>query len=726
MQDGSSKSSNHGGGNNKDSNNNPEAVKCIVKFRPRSDWRGEYGFDWVREQNDPFYDVVGGVDDATGKKYSKKNDEGFYPMEYAYNAKKVFSIKYVKTKKGWMIRNYEHDDPINGSSILNANSSSGDSEKTSYTAAGNVNRSIWFNEAVPLYHYVDVGGGEKLSLQNDGGKYKAPIYEEFVTGYSGAQKISIDANEWDKVVCFTKGKYNGEIKYLCVRGRFFARVTIDKRDERSGSEISDICYWNGGFYKIRYQGGWRDNEYLDGVIDWVTDIWNDNQKEYNRYKNSVLNLVSDLGINEEMLKNNNVRIDTLCVNHSDWSSISVIVNKPKILNFYDYPFDNKVHSWKEKYINTFYPENILLEGQTKKRQYIIPVLSVGLLEEHRVIELTLRVTEGDPPQKLYFKDPKEVVRVGEDNTVVPNGKNTTTFNVNRLKNEPCETRVEVYDNKNFLGKPCGYLRIVIQKRNKLNVIFAQVALDSTLDDDTSSLIVFGKQKAYEILSQAGAVLVDHEYPLFLTSTQNAKVKTWLQSGCFVLDDSNQYDYLLNCLIEDLKNKKSQLFSILKHTIVIFALPNPLSGSFAKTPVTKTHVSKKVYGQIYLGKRNTNNSNKIDYLSTISHEILHVFGNPHSFQLKSTIGTNPFCLPQMTTSNVMDYSCILATDDDLNYSLHKYQWDKIISKLKSIYPNRTIDSVKNNIEEKWNQLTTPAPQKTSKRSSHHHHRSSKKK
>ena len=38
--------------------NKVEEVPCIVRFRPREDWRGEYGFDWVREGWDDYEERI--------------------------------------------------------------------------------------------------------------------------------------------------------------------------------------------------------------------------------------------------------------------------------------------------------------------------------------------------------------------------------------------------------------------------------------------------------------------------------------------------------------------------------------------------------------------------------------------------------------------------------------------------------------------------------------------
>lgn len=73
-----------GGTTNKKAENNQDKVEdvhCLVKFRPCKDWRGEYGFDWVREGEKDFYkerigDSVSDYDDGVSARDLVKADRG--------------------------------------------------------------------------------------------------------------------------------------------------------------------------------------------------------------------------------------------------------------------------------------------------------------------------------------------------------------------------------------------------------------------------------------------------------------------------------------------------------------------------------------------------------------------------------------------------------------------------------------------------------------------------
>lgn len=47
-----------GGGNDSSQSSNAEEKKCVVKFWPKDGWKGEYGFDWFRTDDDAFKEEV--------------------------------------------------------------------------------------------------------------------------------------------------------------------------------------------------------------------------------------------------------------------------------------------------------------------------------------------------------------------------------------------------------------------------------------------------------------------------------------------------------------------------------------------------------------------------------------------------------------------------------------------------------------------------------------------
>ena len=67
-----------------------EIVPCIVKFRPCEKWRGEYGFDWVREKD--------GYEETIKCDHAEKN---FY-FDYSNKAQEDF----LKERMGE--KNYKH------------------------------------------------------------------------------------------------------------------------------------------------------------------------------------------------------------------------------------------------------------------------------------------------------------------------------------------------------------------------------------------------------------------------------------------------------------------------------------------------------------------------------------------------------------------------------------------------------------------------------------------
>ena len=70
-----------------------------------------------------------------------------------------------------------------------------------------------------------------------------------------------------------------------------------------------------------------------------------------------------------------------------------------------------------------------------------------------------------------------------------------------------------------------------------------------------------------------------------------------------------------------------------------------------------------YPSIFIGKTFSTVRGQV---STLTHEVLHALGLPHSFQLYGAY-ENKFCLPFAQTTNIMDYNTIA-------YSLRQYQWE----------------------------------------------------
>ena len=88
--------------------------KCLVKFRPHSNWKGEYGFDWIRtgdtgrSGDNPLYCILGryyipipnsgGEIDSCG---TPKNIEEYHKYGTPVNATQddYFSYKFIKDKK---------------------------------------------------------------------------------------------------------------------------------------------------------------------------------------------------------------------------------------------------------------------------------------------------------------------------------------------------------------------------------------------------------------------------------------------------------------------------------------------------------------------------------------------------------------------------------------------------------------------------------------------------
>ena len=133
--------------------NKVEEVPCIVKFRPCKDWRGEYGFDWVREENDDFDETI---------EYDNKNS-GFY-FDFSFKEQEDFvrkkmgkdkdgSYKYdkLKRKKRREIRKaHVNDNPPCPADDFNA-----ELEDFMYGLYDEYKTEAWASSDRKKYHYDD-------------------------------------------------------------------------------------------------------------------------------------------------------------------------------------------------------------------------------------------------------------------------------------------------------------------------------------------------------------------------------------------------------------------------------------------------------------------------------------------------------------------------------------------------------------------------------------------
>ena len=89
-------SSSGGGGNNSSSSDSSEkeVKKCIVRFFPCDGWKGEYGFDWFRTEDDPIREEV----DEEGTKAS-----AYYDCIGKYTGGKVRDLVLTYAKEGEIV-----------------------------------------------------------------------------------------------------------------------------------------------------------------------------------------------------------------------------------------------------------------------------------------------------------------------------------------------------------------------------------------------------------------------------------------------------------------------------------------------------------------------------------------------------------------------------------------------------------------------------------------------
>ena len=175
------------------------------------------------------------------------------------------------------------------------------------------------------------------------------------------------------------------------------------------------------------------------------------------------------------------------------------------------------------------------------------------------------------------------------------------------------------------------------------------ALNKTLNEQITM--------AKNILPQVGIV------PKFIFLDQIV-VSGFLNKNKILPSDKNIYAKFVQEVDEQLKQNRT-LFDSLHHFLLVFVINYGLSGQNIAFRVSGGGIPYKgrEYPSIFIGKTFSTVRGQV---STLTHEVLHALGLPHSFQLYGAY-ENKFCLPFAQTTNIMDYNTIA-------YSLRQYQWE----------------------------------------------------
>lgn len=641
-------------------NEGSKPVPCIAKFRPRKGWQGEYGFDWIREDNDPYHDQI----KASG---NDLYDLGYHAMEYLYNIKSLSGTRFIKKvvyrKKGkaWIVSKIDYYDYNNGYRLIKDNDN--ETHRFKYPSGEKV---LNENYASPLNNYIIVGN-DHLSLNDS---KNAPIYCG-IDHVKGSNNTTADTWGWDRdslrdsllkahdflfrdkqsdipyiSLKFSKGNYNLMLRYVNVKVLNVLVVMT-----KSGGESWKYWYKSGRLHGVFFDNKWWKPDDFSNFYDG----WFSNRKT--DFDNIVAktNLFSGLGIENDLLSDDSkVRIDELIL--KDWSDIEIVVNSPNTIRYGSIPDEAKgtndcnVKTWQEEYEARFDLQP--MKCGSDEHKYYVPVLSISPDLASVVVKISIR--EGSAPNKLYFKNEGGLVQVEKDDSCVFSGSEKE-IHISRLKRSG-KTHLYVYADKDK-SQLIGQLKIIIPEKHTMPVLRVRVGNNAPDIGNNESF-------AQGIMSQAGINLVFKPFVLELDANQQSKINSWVNSGKYDLNDE-RIGYLCGLLCDSLRN--SVLLKDVNKHIIIFVFDRSIDANGRSR-----YDIKSSNGVIF---PNVVELSSTYATSTIPHELLHISGCPHVFQLfgGTKRNQNDFCFPLKTTSNIMDYS-----PDRFRLSLHQYQWEKMIS------------------------------------------------
>jgi hypothetical protein len=194
--------------------NNVEEVSCIAKFRPCKDWRGEYGFDWVREGPDDYEEKMN-----VGFTYVKEDNPFVYLIHEHYVESVTYETNRVKNNGAWSYKVVvEAKENANGDEM-----------------AYECDKEAKYGEGEDrMYSYVELEGpdGQQTnnSLLNIGEKLLYPIYDD--------DKLELESDSIS-----LNGKKNKEKKTIVFRFRksafvfkYFPQIIVK---DTNGAEITE-------------------------------------------------------------------------------------------------------------------------------------------------------------------------------------------------------------------------------------------------------------------------------------------------------------------------------------------------------------------------------------------------------------------------------------------------------------------------------------------------------
>ena len=691
-------------------------VSCIAKFRPWKDWRGEYGFDWVREGPDD-YEEEFSVGSTSPFDDLVEEDN---PFEYLYQPEFVLSVKYEMSKtknSGAWSYEIKRKDGVNG-----------------YESAHNCRKKFGKDkDKYRMYSYVELespnGAKKKCSLFSSGDELFYPVYDTL-----------------DKVISFF---YNGFFFEFIYSSNDFTRFDVKKVQGQTESCANYLHIGNNekdGNPNVVHNHKYDD--LLEECKNSSKELFDEGGLFFyllNAEKKIVISELSVYLFKYDSLDNINIIIDNVFQKKVNLEKYKITTECGlEIKGEEKYWYGHKVYSWKEALENIFNNYNVYLknehgelakgkDGKPIKHKYVVPVLSIGAFNVHNTIfgfrwvdkwaphKTPFQPSEGIPiqvnlewekkiigwvgkkPDKICFETDPDVLRV-EPNTIKPSKEFTIKLfpNFDEARERIAEVKkksgekekvsymVKVFakgENEDGSSEDLGEIDVVLWDEIVVNVWFVMVNKEEFGSDHIEALEE-QRQALQNALYQAG-IRLDYKYLEIVIKDDDENLLYKLYYS----------EYAKKKLFEAFYSKypNNKISRDTKDQIVIFYLPNHL------------YKNGDYLGGFHLNDSSINIITKLFSLVRRdayikAHEMGHLLGLNHVFTEPGS-RKNDFCYDINSTSNIMDYSSGFVSEGII-YSFRKYQWDTIREESYTLYKKKKQKEAIRNLKSRVLRLLEP--------------------
>lgn len=692
------------------------------------------------KENQELYDETAWLSDSRftlGVKDSLEFDEGAQPMEYFYSPDDVKYVKYyLNTKElAGMLR----------SEVCYCNMGTGndEAEKARYSLDYLINTpdtqlSLMKKDngyVLPYYRekediIISINNEEKIIIwEKISGKWKLI---ETITGVGVLTKV---------LPLIIEDRFY--IEYASTNKKFDDGFSFKKLEYTQKGIRIVLVYWhiNGNIYLSAkwkdllksYQLFFKDGNPIS-LNQGERKRWFDIEEEVrSRIKKETQDFFTEGILLDRDLKDLEAIMGK--VKNKEIDDVVLTIFNPYSHKEYDLPADeltkdsldrdcwngNRIISWQELYEDSFSQLNIRLkkkkesvvffskEKKEKEQEpkYCVPELSISHEDIERTnfvcntivdAPITKKQTPNEYPLQIRFAGDCDELRFESDQpdsfdiipNVIQNPKDKDTITVKYLGKYVPSAKINAIGVKKYLirdtKKLVGQLKVRVNLSRAFKVLVVKVVIGGLFSKKMEDCLTDQFDFFNNVLSQVGMkadvsnVKLDIDQSQIEVFCESDKIDYYAsENNRFykeTIDGEEKRYELGDFLIKTLVGSFGEEILLMVSQALTFFI---LDKEFTPSGVLAFKSSSDLYSCDFVIVAKGTSIVRVRY-NTIAHEAIHAMKLGHVFQLDSFLGRGAFCFPCYKTSNVMDYSRIL-------YSLHKFQWDRMIEAMAILESER---------------------------------------